>query len=384
MMIIWGMACTAVFFMVYLLLLILATKFEVMQSWEFSVGLIFIFLLLGFYGLIPFVLTDKRGNGNAYYGSAFVVIFIIAGIVASNIDNNHLDVETIGLQTSGTPRRIESFVQQFRRLHPAPAAMDTSGVGLARVPVFFIAANGGGTMQAYWTASVISYLREATSYQIDDYIFAMSGASGGAEGMAINIMAWGERTKPRTVVKQIYSHDYLTAGMAMMFGTDLWASVLPFNMQRLPNRSEWFREKYGRHLNDYLHHTRWSRPYREVWDDTSTWTPMYFANTTQAENGERWIASPCGMTDELGVYTSGISLLDRLSKDHRDLQFGDAVLLSSRFPYISTAGKIDGLGHFIDGGYHDNSGIETLLEIYNAVESSLFSDQRFYPAVSGL
>lgn len=337
---------------------------------DFSIGVIVLFLALAFYSAFPFLLSYKgneRGKRTNYF-AVFILIALIAVVVSTEIDNNHLDVETMTGQYEAPP--LGSFIDRFHKLHE----QDTSDA----IPVFFIAANGGGTMQAYWTASVIAYLRDNTDYEIDSHIFAMSGASGGAEGMAISVMAWDTDTSMQTAIRNIYNHDYLTGGLTLMFGTDLWASVLPFNMKKLPNRSEWFKHKYGRHLKKYLMHNRWDSPYRDVWRDTSRWLPLYCANTAQVETGERWFSTPFSLDQDKSqsaFKTSGVSLLDsmhRISRDTsggniRTLSFGDAVLLSSRFPYISTSGKIDGFGHFVDGGYHDNSGIETLLEVYHAV-----------------
>ncbi len=335
-----------------------------------SLGLSILILPVLFYYTLQ-ILIAYKGNDTqdrTYYLTSFVLLFAVALIVSTRIDNNHLDVETENVGSSQAS--LDQLVDQFTQ----PFAQDSVS---AKIPVFFVAANGGGTMQAYWAAQVIGHLKKSTQNRIDRHVFAMSGASGGAVGLGLSTLAWTlEDSVFVNAITNVYEHDFLSGGLAYMLGSDAWLSVAPFNVSNILNRNEWLCKKYGRVLAEEFGHRRWQEPFIDTWTPDGAWRPLYFANTTRVEDGERCMSGPV----DLSAATVGHDLLHSLADEGQTLTFGEAVLLTNRFPYVNTSGKIEGQGHFVDGGYHDNSGIETLMELYRAVEPLLFRESSRYEA----
>jgi hypothetical protein len=109
------------------------------------------------------------------------------------------------------------------------------------------------------------------------------------------------------------------------------------------------------------------RPYLSFWyhDKKPDYKiPLYFPNLTNVERGMLSVVSPVDME-----FPGCIDLLDSMyhkpGGEDVSLRISTAALLSARFPYLNPGGKINHVGHFVDGGYYDNNGSITALNIYD-------------------
>ena len=88
--------------------------------------------------------------------------------------------------------------------------------------------------------------------------------------------------------------------------------------------------------------------------------PAHIFNATVAETGERFLLS----TVDLGPATGRREFAGDYPK--RDLSPATAARLSSAFPYVGAAARIDtaeeNAPHFVDGGYYDNFGVVSALD----------------------
>ena len=94
--------------------------------------------------------------------------------------------------------------------------------------------------------------------------------------------------------------------------------------------------------------------------------PVLFLNTTHVETGKRYITAPL----KAGMHDSQ----DLLSLLGSDMPLSTAAHNSARFTYVSPPGRIQRgdtleFGHVVDGGYFENSGLATLREILDVVQS---------------
>ena len=94
--------------------------------------------------------------------------------------------------------------------------------------------------------------------------------------------------------------------------------------------------------------------------------PGLFLNTTWSETGERGVIG----SSRLCAPSVALDILDTIGPS-LDVPWSTAISLSARFPVISPGGQISDVGgpcgHCIDGGYHDNTGIQTALEIIDGL-----------------
>lgn len=96
---------------------------------------------------------------------------------------------------------------------------------------------------------------------------------------------------------------------------------------------------------------------------------LLFLNATHIETGKRVLVSPVKFSNNQFYETTDI--LDTVNKDTR---VSSAVLLSARFPYLTPAALIidknnKRWGHVGDGGYYENLGISTILDIYTRLRA---------------
>ena len=56
---------------------------------------------------------------------------------------------------------------------------------------------------------------------------------------------------------------------------------------------------------------------------------------------------------------------------HKTLPFMEAISMTERFPLFSATATIEGLGHFIDGGYFENSGLLSLMNFRDYAKKNI-------------
>lgn len=247
-----------------------------------------------------------------------------------------------------------------------------------RTPMLIVATAGGGIRAAYWTATVLDTLDKKlkASGGVRPYLFAISGVSGGSVGATAFAAALMDRDAkacdPRTdaclKATSFLGDDFFAPTLAAWIFKDTLASVLPFQVE---DRQAALERGFERASNDILAKPFLSflnpAPKFEANPPRSTWRPILLLNATHEETGKRIIASQVQI--ERDVFVDAYDELDVL---HRDLRASTAALNSARFTYVSPAGNLgDGKGSLIDGGYYENFGALTALEIAAAARGHL-------------
>jgi hypothetical protein len=269
-------------------------------------------------------------------------------------------------------------------------------------PVYIIAAEGGGMAAGYHLATFLAKLQE-TCPTFAQHIFAISSVSGGSLGAAqfaaqastsIKNVPWQPcRSAP---IDGEYSHnareffraDFLSPLVAATLFPDLLQRVIPFPIGALDRARALENafiaraaEIWGERPNPF------SKSVHKQWDPAGS-APVLLLNTTSIEMGARVTISPL-------VFQSTPTALDLDSLMCGDnpertveMPLATSVSLSARAPWITPAGwlekndaqpaeicgqaplqgnkeggaKRDRL-YLVDGGYFENSGLETALEI---------------------
>jgi hypothetical protein len=253
------------------------------------------------------------------------------------------------------------------------------------IPLVIIAAEGGGIRALNWTASVLQRLEEHIP-GFTQYIFAISGVSGGGVGSAFYLSYYRDRLIHNGGNNNNLSDSLLTALISADYLSSVTAGVLfPDNLQRiLPIR--WNGLNRTRRLEDAWHEKYYSVTNLGTWDSTylSLWKlhdslryrmPALFLNGTLAETGQKAIVSNLAWQkssdDTLHHFRDIIDVEQELGST-RDLPFKTATSLCARFPGLTTGGLLvdsSGLkvGHIVDGGYAENTGLETAVAVYTTL-----------------
>ncbi|WP_271893335.1 hypothetical protein [Candidatus Phyllobacterium onerii] len=258
--------------------------------------------------------------------------------------------------------------------------------GEGPVPMVIVATAGGGIRAAYWTAEILEKL--AGDFEDEDgfkeeggvrpYLFAISGVSGGSVGATAFEAALAERDKrscrvgvkdptcPRATM--FLTADFLAPALANLVFVDAPSSFLPHFGQ--VDRGTALERSFEYASGDLL-----ARPFLSLFpykkdsaaEGKTLWRPVLLLNATHEETGKRIITGH--VLIERNVFIDSLDALHVLGKDVRA---STAAHNSARFTYISPAGDLgDRRGSVIDGGYFENYGALTALELARAARSEL-------------
>ena len=319
--------------------------------------------------------------GMRYRFPVFTLLLILA--VAFSFGNDNHAVRTLATpQAKAWPERdnVEAALREwlkYQTQHPAARAR-------AEYPLFIVAAEGGGIRAAYWTANVLTAIQDENPC-FAEQLFALSGVSGGSLGAAVftALLADQHRSQPAArcdrdpvaplagTAKGILSEDFLAPAVAATLYPDLVQRVLPVAIPRF-DRARALETAWERAWYKHAGSQRFAEAFDGLWQNHGDrWLPALLLNSTWVETGKRLIASnlrvlPLPVESEKLPEFADVEDVHRFY-GQRALPLSAAVHLSARFTYVSPAGTLvkDGRihGRAVDGGYFENSGATTVLEI---------------------
>ena len=246
-------------------------------------------------------------------------------------------------------------------------------------PLFIVATEGGGVRAAYWTATVLGSIQDADP-SFADHIFAISGVSGGSLGAAVFDALVADTAPQHEFAKRgqmILGQDFLSPAIAAMLYPDLFQRVLPLPITFF-DRGRWLERGWEQAWQNTMHTDRFGKSFLDLWQDPRVYVPALFLNGTSVEVGNRIIASNVLIdADFLEAADAAAKLfplrqLNERRRPTRDMPLSTAAHMSARFTYVSPAGRFEADGsHVVDGGYFENSGAATALDILRQVNDAL-------------
>jgi hypothetical protein len=270
-------------------------------------------------------------------------------------------------------------------------------------PIFIVAAEGGGIYAAAQAAAFLARLYDRCP-ALAHHVFAISGVSGGSVGASVLAAAVGTfhsstfayvdrcensvEHQPGPIEKAalaIIKEDHLAPVVAAGLFPDFFQRFIPYPIPQF-DRARALEKSLERSWDQAVSktHNPLKASFREHWKPSGN-APMLFLNATSLETGEQIVISPVASPQQVGLSrkSSFRSIFQEFAglPARYDLPLSTAVGLSARFPGISPAGHseiregppeepnllVNNTGHFVDGGYVDNSGAETALHIANAI-----------------
>jgi hypothetical protein len=248
------------------------------------------------------------------------------------------------------------------------------------VPMFIVATAGGGIRAAYWTATVLDRLETdfAAEGGVRPYLFAISGVSGGSVGAAAFEAALTKRDEShgkasdpgRPLATGYLTEDFLAPALASWIFEDTPSSFLPDFGQG--DRGAALEKSFEHASDDML-----ARPFLSFFrlkqdaapndGEEPWWRPILLLNATHEETGNRIITGHVRI--DRNVFLDSLDALHVLGNDVRA---STAAHNSARFTYVSPAGDLgNGNGSVIDGGYFENYGALSALELARAAKAAL-------------
>ena len=350
-----------------------------------------------------------------------LLTLLAAGLVVFSYLNDNHPVRKISERNDLTPPAgVEKHFRKWLDERPIGDASADSPY-----PVVIVAAEGGGIRAAYWTATVLSRLQDqrktsAKYYRFSDHVYAISGVSGGSLGAAAFAALVreqndrealpGEQEEERqqalacptdgdghprgpfeTCAHQMLKQDFLSPTAAALLYPDLVQRFLFFPVNHFSRgralETAWEEAWNGLKLTQGRFGAEDRFSFRGLWRDDERSTdnlyrvPLLFLNTTRVETGQRALFSPLPVGKLEGRDTIEFQdTIDLHAIMVDDVRLSTAAHASARFTFVSPAGTVrdkDGKvwGHVVDGGYFENSGATTALEILRAMRAGAKTDE---------
>ncbi len=345
------------------------------------------FVLLGLFSLNPILFAGALGSGAVllfaaagwvFWGGVCVYVFerfrvplitflLVWAAYCSLSNDNHV-VRTSAPDGFHRPKLEEAF-----------AAWRANAIKLSKEPVhplFIVATEGGGIRAAYWTATLLGRLEDASVSEhrpdFAQHVFAISAVSGGSLGAAAfdAALAGGHAGPIRPGLRKMLGEDYLAAPLAALLYPDFVQRFVPGRYPSL-DRGQWLERAWERGGKKHLGNDYFSRNFNDLWagrDPKLGYLPALFLNGTSVETGQRIIASNIVIGNGFLDAIDACRKIAPCPREDCDIPLSTAAHNSARFTYVSPAGVFPDGTHVVDGGYFENSGATTALEILRAVK----------------
>ena len=281
-----------------------------------------------------------------------------------------------------------------------------------------VAAAGGASRAAYYTLLILGQITDAAKDRVayrsfPEQLFAISAVSGGALGATLYAAATADSTDGEPPCRSAALRSWklcLTALASGDFLSPVFVNLAfreVFSFLRVPDRAAVLERAWERRYRELTDRLTLRQPFSALAPTDGRWRPFLLLNGTSVETGARILTShlqpevrtqssitpqepkslfPTAfdmyqlLADQresrepglLGPFSSiiGRALAPRGCGGTADcdLRASTAALASARFPLISPHGAIRNekrqiVDRVVDGGYHENYGAQTAIEI---------------------
>ncbi len=304
----------------------------------------------------------------------FFLLVIVMLFLSLPRNNNHALREygnaKEGLEMIRARKQDTTFTREWLTTKWNAGKLSSAG---DTIPVFIIAAEGGGIRACYWTTQVMKQLHLAYP-QLYQNTFAVTGASGGTVGLSF-FYNYLYQMNPRSdasrladpafyqTLDTIAGSDYLSGVTYGFLFPDLIQRAIPFpirSFDRAKFLNNGFEKAFARHsvgadqpsiLDDAV-----IRPWMK---DSGFTYPLILYNSLFVEQGQKAIFSPIRLSEKW--YRD---VLDIFDTTRVMVTTSEAMVSSARFPLITPPGLMKSdthhdMGHLVDGGYFENTAVQT-------------------------
>ena len=339
-------------------------------------------VLLGFGNIITVLSVKLKVN-------LHFIVFLLAAFFSAS--ENHF-IRTVPVAAHNIPAAVyknrQDIYEYYTRWIEAHPDIDSAKT---TYPVYFVLANGGASRSAYWVASVLGRLEDASLVNKDNrfskHVFCLSGTSGGGVGVAAfyallrNAQQMPLRPEFEKSAKNFLGQDFLTYTLARMLGPDYFkyimhispwgdrAAALEYSFENCPDTGYYKLHFDSTYFNDCI-----------ALHNQPAALPLLCINTTRVQDGTPGVLSSIKLQKDMrnnktDIFNNRIDVVDLLN-DTATIRLSTAAIMGARFPYISPAGRIDqptnvkdvtNPHYFVDGGYFDNSSAGVVQEMIRAI-----------------
>lgn len=301
-------------------------------------------------------------------------LLALSFIVAISMFNNNAAIRTIDNEKLSSREGIVDNFTKWIRSRNFPA--DTNST----FPIVIIAAEGGGIRSTAWTAQVLHKLNLQIPlfYQ---HVYAISAVSGGSVGSIFHLSylhdlhagKFKELPEHEQYFQKCITGDFLSDLTAGLIFHDNIQRILPFPVNAL-SRNRKLENSWSISYRHELFSNFMDSPFLNLWQkkiQPDQQLPNLFLNGMISETGQKAIVSNLDLDEK--VFADDVDILQILN---RNIPVKTSASISSQFPIITPGALLKknnhhDIGHILDGGYKDNSGLETAIQIFASIHNEV-------------
>jgi hypothetical protein len=305
-----------------------------------------------------------------------------------------------------------------KRYEALTAAIRNNKSGV-QYPIILVSGEGGGSRAGLWFSQNLINYDFDTKGTFRNHIFSISTVSGSSIGLS-TYLTFCDKTRDAKVIEDkwvnfpaaVYENNFVGSSIRGLLLTDLYKSLVP---------GKWIKDRNSTLQNEEASYTErailkvnkdgeWNE--KNIPDSVLTLkkdfmsffyekhkngfgyrknTPIVLINTCRSNDGRRGIFSSIKLDaihfneaiDVAGyLYEDSICDINGFTQCYgrkMPVSLGQACNTSELFPLFSAPAYVQKLGSFVDGGYHENSGLKSTLDIYQQLKLRLEKD----PALHG-
>lgn len=312
------------------------------------------------------------------------LLFLVLFLVSSYFNNDH----PARLSKHKVENRIPAK-ENFKRWFAAyKEKYKVQGKKMeAKYPVVFICAEGGAFRTGAYTGIFLAKFEQllADAKENIDFrgsVYGMSGVSGGAVGLGYyNAVAYREPMNVDSMsvekAKFFFTHDSLSPLIGKMLFGEFVNLFIPFSIERFDRAVAL--EKTWEYAFQQTFHSKENTYRKEFVQKGPEIKPVLIINTTEVESGLQ-----CMLVNQSMGSIHFSSQRDLFKSRLNNLNYATALNFSSRFPLFSPAAAVkEGnlVRHFVDGGYVENTGSASMLELLKEINSDGLLSREVSPIV---
>lgn len=276
--------------------------------------------------------------------------------------------------------------------------MSSNNFDILQDTVYLVVASGGGSRAGFWTGYHLDELQNELPC-FKRRLFALSTVSGSTSGANMALSKWyldqkykivpsSESTNIQNFWTRLYNYNYLSAALFGLLIGDGITGWFTFHKDFDTDRNYFHEQDEINALkNNYNteEHNRIesivSDDYMYRWRDQDKYKyPLHLINSATTQSGKRVVALPYAydpLIHPTVIDIYGIINNQRPNENcHYSLPMSTCVKISESFPIVSSYYYMDSVGSLIDGGLFENTGSNTMFELYSYLHSK-FPEVKF-------
>lgn len=292
------------------------------------------------------------------YGIPMAFFFLVGWMVFTAMFNNDLHQLSLVDRRLPEPLSYDSFLTSMTK---------KSNNGKAE-NYFLVGSYGGGLKANLWNLLLLHRLENDSDKEFFNRTLVMSGVSGGAVGIGNFASLLYEQKDSASIARQIEKigrSNVLSNELTYLLGRDLVHEYLPFFSYEGRDRSYKSMQQHAKNTGMKTYNTiAFDEYWRKIYDSRAGTFPALIINTT-AVGGQQGLATSVQFPENT---FAGAKIINEFTGDlsNKTLTYFGAISTTNRFPFFSPTAKIPTKGSYLDGGYFDNSGMLSTLEVFDA------------------